>query len=339
MHPSAPDDDYDPYKYPEFYLPTITPAPDLINLPDPLIPEFRHKDREYKLLSHLWHVQLGQNQVRHHWNIQALHDFWRKCGPPTFDGRHYGWSPTWIVDALDSLKIDLGRLQRTAGRVMLKRARMRVQARQVLESVGIQVEDEEQVSEEEVKLAVELAREEVGDGDCAGDEEVMIKKLLKDSDTNRERNEARRARLGALKERGKRTMANRSKARLGCPESDAGDAGDAGDESPTHKPPRARTQPVTRPYHPDANDSETTKKVDSLSHFRQESEPKGHKEQKSSTVDFHSHLIHNPLTSSLPKGETADSALSMDMEIRVSEYEVDSGSDSELENWRGDRRG
>ncbi|KKZ66461.1 hypothetical protein EMCG_07796 [[Emmonsia] crescens] len=326
------DDDYDPYKYPQFYLPIITQAPVLVNLSGSLIPQFCHKDQEYKLLNHLWHVQLGQDQVRHHWNIQALHDFWRTYGPPTFEGRRYGWSPTWIVDALDSLKKDLELLQKAADRVTLKRGRMRVQARQVLQGAGIHVKDEKWVSEEEVELAVKLAKEDVTDEGCAGDEEVMIKKLLKDKEMERER-EAGRIRLGRLRASGRAKGVGRMAARLTGSESDPGDTS-AGDESPTHKPPRARKRPITSPDSSAVDASETTREAYGVAYRQRESEQKGDPEQHSETMDFHSHLTCFPLERSFSKGETTGSPLPMDREIRVSECEVDSGSESELEQLR-----
>ncbi|PGH03549.1 hypothetical protein GX51_03974 [Blastomyces parvus] len=305
-----PDDDNDPRRYPVFYLPEIPPAEDPIHLPTSLIPEFRHKDHEYKLLCHLWHVQLGNVQYRHHWNVQALHDFWRTCGPRTFEGRYYGWTSTWVVDALFSLRRDLDRLQKVADSIMLRRARMQAQARQILERVGIQLEDEGWVSKKEVKLAVELAREDVGDEGCVGDEQVMIKKLLRDRAREREQEEAKeRGRLGA---RGGGRRRSRSRARLGSSDSEATD------ESPTHKPPPARKRPTSPPVVSAIDASERAREADAIADRQWEPEQRW----ESLPPD------------SIPKEGVRGPLPPMDMEIRVSEYEVASGSDSEPERLR-----
>ncbi|EGE80986.1 hypothetical protein BDDG_03927 [Blastomyces dermatitidis ATCC 18188] len=330
MPPTEPDDDYDPYRYPIFYLPDITLADDPIHLPAPLIPEFRHKDQEYKLLSHLWHVQLGHDQARHHWNIQALHGFWRTYGPRTFEGRYYGWSPTWIVDALFSLQRDLEKLQKVADRIMLKRARMRAQARKILKRAGVQVEDESWVNDEEVELAVELAREDVGDEGCAGDEEVMIKKIRRDREREREKEREKgpgkeRRRLGA-RAGGRRR--SRSSARLGSSDSEATN------ESPTHKPPPARKRPTTPPDSSAIDASESARKADTVADRQREQGPRGDREQKSVPQDFLSRLTCFRLGNSLSKEEMTGTPPPMDMEIQVSEYEVSSGLDSEPEQLR-----
>ncbi|OAX82977.1 hypothetical protein ACJ72_02677 [Emergomyces africanus] len=308
MLPTEPDDDYDGYKYPEFYLPVITETPVPPNLPTPLIPEFRHKDREYKLLNHLWHVQLGQEQVRHHWNIQALQDFWRTCGPCTFEGRRYGWAPTWIVNALGSLENDLELLQEAADRATLKKRRMGVQARQILEGAGIRVKDAQWVSEEEVKLAVKLAKEDVGEEGCAGDEEVMIKKLLKDKDRGSHR-EAAAARSRRLRARGE--TRGRTGWRKGLVIA------------------RVVPQRIPLPSSSTVDGVETAKKEFGLAYRQQGFEQKRDRERDRGTMDFHSHLI-----SSFSKRKATSSLLPRDADIRVSEYEVDPGSESEPEQSR-----
>ncbi|OJD15038.1 hypothetical protein AJ78_04661 [Emergomyces pasteurianus Ep9510] len=326
MPPAELDDDYDVYKYPEFYLPVIPETTVILNLPTPLIPEFRHKDQEYKLLNHLWHIQLGQDQVRHHWNVQALHNFWRTCGPSTFEGRHYGWSPTWIVDALDSLKNDLELLQKVADRATLKRRRMSVQARQVLQGAGIRVKDKESINEEEVKLAFKLAKEDVGDEGCAGDEEVQIKKHLKDKDGERDREaETVRSRWLRVSERAERT--NRVAVALRGSEANASD-GSVIDESPTRKPPRARERHIALPSSFAVDDLETKQEV-RMAYCQQGYEQKGDRERQHGFIDFHS-----PLISPFSKRKTTKSPLPVDVVIRVSECGVDSGSESELEQSR-----
>ncbi|OJD27773.1 hypothetical protein ACJ73_00821 [Blastomyces percursus] len=332
MPPTEPDDDYDPYRYPIFYLPDITPTEDPIHLPAALIPEFRHKDQGYKLLSHLWHVQLGHDQARHHWNIQALHGYWRTYGPRTFEGRYYGWSPTWIVDALFSLQRDLEKLQKVADRIMLKRARVCAQARRILKRAGIQVEDESWVNDEKVKFAVELAREDVGDEGCAGDEEVIIKKLRRDRERDREREREKEAgkerrRLG-VRAGGRRR--SRSSASLGSSDSEATNA------SPTHKPPPARKRPTTPSDSLAIDASESVRKVeaDAVADRQREPEQRGDGERNNAPLDFLSRLTSFRLGNSLSKEEMTGTPPPMDMEIPMSEYEVASGSDSEPEQPR-----
>ncbi|EEH40517.2 hypothetical protein PAAG_02572 [Paracoccidioides lutzii Pb01] len=307
------DYDYDAFKYPKFHLPYIVRTPSPSSLPWSLTPEFYHKDREHKLLSHLWHVQLGKEQLRHHWNIQALHEFWRENGPSTFEGRRYGWSPTWIVDALDSLKEDLEGFQRVADRAELKRVRMQKQAKQVLRLSGIELKDEGWTSDGEINLAVKLAREDVvgGEGECLGDEAALVKKIVMDKEKGWESFRLRDKKdRETMKDAARRNLEKwrdtieEMTARRGN-ESD-GNTDFDDDETPTHTPLRRPWKlPVTPPDRPAVNTLETARKSSKIVHHKGEER------------DLH-FLTWDPL---------ALSRMMMDVKMVMSDIESGSGRD------------
>ncbi|PGH03236.1 hypothetical protein AJ79_07431 [Helicocarpus griseus UAMH5409] len=267
MQESGQHDLNDPKKYPRFYLPSITnePPPDL--LPASLIPKFRHKDREFKLLNHLWNVQLADPDQRNYWNIQALHDFWRDYGPPTYEGRRYGWAEEWVQDALESLLEDLHELHRIArgmdGRTQITEDR----ARRILQDAGTTLEREDRISEKEVKIAIMLAEEDVGirEEERGAYEILLGRKILRDREREREkwRKQKKNQGLGAGKgkSKGAGTAKDRGIAEFeelkrewrlkgrGQEHYDEGNEADAeADRSPTHKPPpRPGKQPIPPP--------------------------------------------------------------------------------------------
>ncbi|EEH50814.1 uncharacterized protein PADG_06893 [Paracoccidioides brasiliensis Pb18] len=328
------DYDYDAFKYPKFHLPYIVRTPSPSSLPWSLTPEFYHKDREHKLLSHLWHVQLGKEQLRHHWNIQALHEFWRENGPPTFEGRRYGWSPTWIVDALSSLKEDLEGFQRVADRAELKRVRMQNQAKQVLGLSGIELKDEGWVSDGEIKLAVKPARGDVvgGQRECLGGEAVLVKKIVMDKEKGWESFRVRDKKdRETMKDAARRNLEKwrdtieEITARRGNESNGNTDFNDD-DETPRHTPLRRPcTLPVTPPDRPAVNTLETARKASKMVHHK--GEEKGRQEQSNWAMGWHNALIRPSAGSPFSNLGSTRSRMMMDVKMDMSDIESGSGRD------------
>lgn len=92
-------------------------------LPDGLRPRFHFLLKTYLQLENLWSIQLGDDRHRTYWNIKAAHEFWCEYGPKTLEGRRYGWSERWIVDAIEEIKAELIRLTEMASTIREREAK------------------------------------------------------------------------------------------------------------------------------------------------------------------------------------------------------------------------
>ncbi|WEW61015.1 hypothetical protein PRK78_006504 [Emydomyces testavorans] len=106
---------YDRDGEPIFEIPYIS-LPDALpyGLNPNLVPKFRYMLRLYLLLEELWTVQLGTIYMRNSRNIRRAHTFWCEYGPRTWAGNRFGFTETWITDAMLKTKHELINLVRSS---------------------------------------------------------------------------------------------------------------------------------------------------------------------------------------------------------------------------------
>ncbi|KAL1966887.1 hypothetical protein VTN77DRAFT_3852 [Rasamsonia byssochlamydoides] len=75
---------------------------------------------QYYQLRDLWDVQLKNH--RDYWNIKAAYDFWCENGTKTIQGRQFGWSEDWLVDAIADVKEELIDLEDAGKRIKVIKA-------------------------------------------------------------------------------------------------------------------------------------------------------------------------------------------------------------------------
>ncbi|KAK2801513.1 hypothetical protein FQN50_007729 [Emmonsiellopsis sp. PD_5] len=173
-------DEYDERRRPTFHLPDISPASFPPNLPEYLRNKYAHVEMCYKLLWDIWCVQLRLPAARNCWNIKAAHDFWCEAGPKTFDGRQYGWSETWIPDALTSLLNQINSMRDVATREPARKERMQKLGKDVLNNLNYAVSEDKPLTDDEMKMALDVARANIKHGHHLSDEDALRTRVNQD---------------------------------------------------------------------------------------------------------------------------------------------------------------
>ncbi|KAK2780003.1 hypothetical protein FQN52_002303 [Onygenales sp. PD_12] len=173
-------DEYDERRRPTFYLPNIFPPSFPPNLPEHLHNKYAHVDMCYRLLWHIWCVQLQLPAARNYWNIKAAHDFWCEMGPKTFEGRQYGWSETWIADALTSLLSQLNSMKAMGTRETAGKEGMQMLGKQVLHNLNYAVSEDRPLTDDEMKMALDVARADIENGYYLSDEDALRTRVRED---------------------------------------------------------------------------------------------------------------------------------------------------------------